>query len=97
MGEDWTIIPGPLFPTSLFSQMHVMFFFRTSVKAHAIEMQMDISQQQLGVEFTREMPDASPRPPFCARPENRNAHGHFTRTILRGNVRKIGRKLAGRG
>ena len=26
MGEDWTIIPGPLFPTSLFSQMHVVFF-----------------------------------------------------------------------
>ena len=38
--------------------------------------------------FTGKVPDANPRHPFCASLRNRNAHGHFTRAILCGNLQE---------
>ena len=38
--------------------------------------------------FYKNLPDAIPRHPFCASLRSRNAHGHFTRAILCGNLQE---------
>ena len=43
--------------------------------------------------FTGKVPNANPATPFCANLRSRNAHGHFTRAILCGNLQEKCRTL----
>ena len=51
------------------------------VRACAVEMHVDMSQEAFVRKFT-----GKPRPAFCASLRSRNAHGHVTRGILCGNL-----------
>ena len=62
------------------------------VRACTLEMHMDMSQDPLCVEIPQgkcwtHIPEPS-QPSLCASLRSRNAHGHFTRAILCGNVRE---------
>ena len=53
-------------------------------------MHMDISQEPFCVEIYRKNAGRESRGPFCASLRSRNAHEHFTRAILCGNLQGIG-------
>ena len=58
------------------------------VRARAIEMHMAMSGEAFCAEIYRENAGRYiPGPAFCASLLSRNAHGHATRGILRGNLR----------
>ena len=56
------------------------------VRACAVEMRMDISQEPFCIQIYRENAVRKARDPFCASLRSRNAHGHFTRAILCRNL-----------
>ena len=56
------------------------------VGACAIETRMDNSQDLFCVEIDRKCQTPIPRPSCCASKRSGNAHGHFTRAILCGNL-----------
>ena len=56
------------------------------VRACAVEMHMDMSEEAFCVEIYRENSGPVSRPAFCASLRSRNAHGHVTRGILSGNL-----------
>ena len=55
------------------------------VRACAVEMHMDMSQEAFCAEIYKGR-RRIPGPAFCASLRSRNAHGHVTRSILRGNL-----------
>ena len=56
------------------------------VRACAIEIHMNISQEPFCGNLQEQCCTPIPRHPFCASLRGRNAHGHFTRAILYGNL-----------
>ena len=70
---------------------------RHCVRACVVETHMDISQEPCCVETYRKMPDASPGTALCASLCSRNAHGHFTRAMLCGNLQENAGRESGHG
>ena len=56
------------------------------VRACAVEMHMDIRQEQFCGNLQEKCRTPIPGTAFCTSLRNRNAHGHFTRAILCGNL-----------
>ena len=56
------------------------------VRACAVETHMDISQGPFCRNLQEKCRTLIPRPAFCASLRSRNAHGHFRRAILYGNL-----------
>ena len=61
---------------------------RHFVRACAVEMHMDVSQEPFFGNLQEKCRTPIPGTSFCASLRSRNAHGHFTRAILCGNLQE---------